>query len=63
MFDRYREERRRVNTVVREAKRNTEERFGTKLSQNFEGNKKMFWEEVKRVRAERSTGRGDESKG
>ena len=46
----YREERRRVKAVVREAKREAEDRFGTKLSQNFEGNRKMFWKEVKRVR-------------
>ena len=49
-FDGYREERRRVKTVVREAKRKTEDRFGTNLSQNFERKRKMFLEEVKRVR-------------
>ena len=31
-FDRYREEMRRVKAVVREAKREAEDRFGTKLS-------------------------------
>ena len=36
--------------VVREAKREAEGRFGTKLSQDFEENRKMFGEEVKRVR-------------
>ena len=35
-FDRNREERRRVKAVVREAKREAEDRFGIKLSQNFE---------------------------
>ena len=39
----------RVKAVVGEAKREAEERFGTKLSQDFEGNRKMFWKEVKRV--------------
>ena len=46
-----------MQAVVREAKREAEDRFGTKLSQNFETNR-MFWNE-----AEKSTGRGDESKG
>ena len=59
-FDEYREERRRVKAVVREAKREAEDRFGAKLSQDFEGNKKMFWKEVKRVRKGEQDG-GDES--
>ena len=49
-FDVHRKERRRAKTVVREAKRDAEDRFGTKISQNFEGNRKMFWIEVKRGR-------------
>ena len=40
--DEYREERGRVNALVREAKRKAEDRFGTKLSQDIEGNRKMF---------------------
>ena len=47
-----REERTRVKAIVREAKRGAEDRFGAKLSQDFEGNRKMFWKEVKRVRKE-----------
>ena len=39
-----------MKAVVREAKKEAEDRFGTKLSQDFEGNRKMFWKEVKRVR-------------
>ena len=35
-----------MKAVVRE----TEDRFGAKLRQNFEGNRKMFWKEMKRVR-------------
>ena len=62
MFDRYREERRRVKAVVRESKRKAEDRFGTKLSQTFEGNRTIFWKEVKRG-AGWSKGRRDESKG
>ena len=45
-FDEHREERRRVKALVSEA----EDRFGAKLSQGFEGNRKIFWKEVKRVR-------------
>ena len=39
-----------MKAVVREAKREVEDRFGTKLSLNFKENWKMFWIEVKRVR-------------
>ena len=49
-FDEYREERRRVKAVVRGASREAEDWSGVKLSQDFEGNRKMFWKEVKRVR-------------
>ena len=34
-FERYREERRRMEAVTREAKREAEDRFGTKLGQSF----------------------------
>ena len=43
-FDRYREERKRMKAIVTEAKREAEDRLGTKLSQNFERNRKMLWE-------------------
>ena len=49
-FEEYREEKRRVKAVVREAKREAEDRFGAKLSQDFEGNRRMFWKEVNMVR-------------
>ena len=39
-----------MKAVVREATREAEYRFGAKLSKDFEGNRKMFWKEVKRVR-------------
>ena len=41
-FDEYREERRRLKAVVREEKRQAENWFGAMLSQDFEGNRKMF---------------------
>ena len=49
-FDEHREERRRVKVVVREEKREEDDMFGTKLSQDFEEKRKMFWKEVKRGR-------------
>ena len=49
VFEKYRKERIRMKAVVREANRETEDRFGAKLSQDFERNRKMFWIEVKRV--------------
>ena len=45
-------ESRRVKAVLREAKREAEDRFGAKLIQDFAGNRKMFLKEVKRVRKE-----------
>ena len=39
-----------MKAVVREAKREAEDRFGTNLSQDFEGNMKVIWKKVKRVR-------------
>ena len=41
-FEEYREERRRVKSVVRNANREAEDRFGAKLNQDFEGNRDMF---------------------
>lgn len=49
-YDGYREVRRQVKRVVREAKRNADWRWGRKLEQNFGENQKMFWKEVKRLR-------------
>ena len=49
-FDEYREERRRVKAVVREAKKEAEDRFDAKPNQDFEGNRKIFWKKVMRVR-------------
>ena len=49
-FDGYRGERMRVKAVARETKREADDRFGMKLIHDFEGNRKIFWKEVKRVR-------------
>ena len=51
-YERYKELRKKVKRVVRVAKREAGERFGSKMSENFERNKKMFWKDVKRVRKE-----------
>ena len=45
-FDRYRAQR----VVVKVAKRIADRRWGERLGNDFEDNKKMFWKEVKRVR-------------
>ena len=39
-----------MKAVVREAKIEADDRFGTKLSLDLERNRKMFCKEVKRVR-------------
>ena len=50
-----------MKAIVRETKREMEDGLGTNFSLNFEGNRKMFLKEVKRVR--KITGRRVESKG
>jgi len=44
------EKRNRAKRVVRDAKVSGDERWGRKLTENFQVNKKMFWKEVKRTR-------------
>ena len=49
-YDRYRAHRVAVKLAVQAAKRMADRRRGERLGNDFEGNKKMFWKEVKRVR-------------
>ena len=39
-----------MKLAVQAAKRMEDRRWGERLGNDFEGNKKMFWKEVKRVR-------------
>ena len=49
-YDRYRAQRVAVKQAVQAAKRMADRRWGERLGNDFDGNKKMFWKEVKRVR-------------
>ena len=49
-YDRYWALRVAVRRAVQAAKRMANRRWGERLGNDFEGNKKMFWKEVKRVR-------------
>ena len=49
-YDRYRAQRVVVKRAVKVANRMADWRWGERLGNNFEGNKKMFWNEVKRVK-------------
>ena len=49
-YDRYRAQRVAVKLAVQAAKRMADRRWGVLLGNDFEGNRKMFWKEVKRVR-------------
>ena len=49
-YDRYRAQRVVVKRAVKVAKRMADWRWGERLGKNFEGNKKRFWKEVKRVK-------------
>ena len=48
-FDVYRKERRIMNSNARKANRKVVDKFGMEVSHIFEGTRKMFWKEVKRV--------------
>ncbi len=52
----YKEWKKRVRRLIEESKRKVDEEFGTKLSQNFSENKKVFWIEVKKVRGRERSG-------
>ena len=54
----YKGKRSETKRKVKEAKREADERWGDRVMQNFGGNRKMFWKEVKRVRKENSNGGG-----
>ena len=49
-YKRYRAQRVAVKLAVQAAKRMADRRCGERLGNEFEGNKKMFWNEAKRVR-------------
>ena len=49
-YDRYRAQRVAVKLAVQAAKRIADRRWGERLVIDFEGNKKILWKEVKRVR-------------
>ena len=49
-YNRYRAQRVAVKLAVQAAKRVADRRWGARLGNEFEGNKKMFWNEAKRVR-------------
>ena len=49
-YDRYQAQRVVVKQAVQAAKTMADWRWGERLGNDFEGNKKMFWKELKRVR-------------
>ena len=49
-YDRYRAQRVVVKLAAQAAKRMADRRWKEPLDKDFEGNKKLFWKEVKRVR-------------
>ena len=54
----YKEEKRKVKRRIAQSKREVNEQFGRKMNQNVNGNRKLFWEEVSKVKGENSTGKG-----
>ena len=51
-YEVYKRKRGEVKRLIKEAKREADERWGSNLMRDFERNKKMFWKEVKRERKE-----------
>ncbi len=52
----YKDWKNRVRELIKESKRRVDEEFGSKLSQNFNENKKLFWKEVKKARGGEKSG-------
>ena len=46
----YKEESKTVKLKVKMEKRKADERWGRKMSEKYETNKKLFWKELKDVR-------------
>ncbi len=42
--------KKKVRELVEDSRRRVDEEFGRKPSENFSGNKELFWKEMKRVR-------------
>ena len=53
-YQKYKEKNNQAKRAVERAKRRADDRWGSKLTEDFCGNKKMFWKEVKRTRREKS---------
>ena len=53
-YQKYKEKNAHAKQAVSIAKRRADERWGSKLTEDFSGNRKMFWKEVKRTRKEKS---------
>ena len=49
-YDRYRAQRVAVKLAVQAAKRMADRRWGERLGNDFEGNKKMLWKDLKQVK-------------
>ena len=49
-YERYKRKRNEVKRVIKDAKDEANERWGGRLMEDFERNKKMFWKEVRRVK-------------
>ena len=45
----YREERRKTKRCISRRKREVNEQFGKKMNEDIQGNKKLFWKEVRKV--------------
>ena len=49
-YEEYKRKRAEVKRLIKEAKKEADERWGSRLMRDFGSNKKMFWKEVKRER-------------
>ena len=46
----YREEKRKVKWCIIQSKKKVNEQFGSKMNENVNGNRKLFWKEVNNVK-------------
>ena len=48
----YREEKRKIKRCIYQSKKEVNEQFGRKMNRDVDGNRKLFWKEVKGVKVE-----------
>ena len=49
----YKEEKKKIKRCIYQSKKEVNEQFRRKMSQDVDGNRKLFWKEVNKVKGEK----------